>query len=97
MTETIEYNDETRRKIARKFVAVMKAEEKREKKAARRQVEELFEAIVKERQPWLKTRPAKIRAAAKLMADRYYSEIIRPAADRITKALDKAHAQASAG
>lgn len=60
----------------------MTAEEKRDKRIARRQVEQALRSLVR-RRIGLYTTPKQERAALRVMVDRFYAEQVTPAARRI--------------
>jgi hypothetical protein len=64
----------------------MTAEEKRDRRKARQEVEAAFRPLMRRRMGLYGTN-RQIEAAVKLMADRYYAEQIKPTADRIEREL----------
>jgi hypothetical protein len=65
---------------------VMTAEEKRDRRKARHELEKVFRRIVTRRIGLFATN-RQIRDGVKVMTDRYYAEQIRPAAERIEQKL----------
>lgn len=64
----------------------MTAEEKRDRRQARHELQRCFRAIAT-KQIGLDATDKQITAATKIMADRYYAEQVRPTAERIEKEL----------
>ena len=62
----------------------MTPEEKRDRRQARHELEQVFRRLVV-RRIGLFARPKQIDQAVKIMCDRYYREQIRPTAERIEK------------